>query len=450
MPKMPKIDPKTDTIVRRWFQQISAKENTRKNYLSAINKFCSFTGKTPKQLLTEADDEERDGVKMRDRNVKMYILDFKDHLDEQGLAEVTVRNTVTPILSFYRTNDVILPDIKLKKASPLHRHRAFPTKEELREVLKVCDPFEKAIILVGVASGLAREEIINLRISDFKKGYDSKDNVTILDLRRGKNENDLITFLTPEASQAVWDYLNFRNRTSKYTDTRVIEHLKKQKVYSDEGYLFIIRNVSPEFLDDIPNNEHLRKIEESTFLKIYNAISEKAQKTTPKGEWNLIRSHNMRKYFTSTLRNNGCDTSFVEFMLAHKLSETQRAYFHPDPVKLKEQYMKYMDFLKIQPERDFTESPEYQGIKHENDILRAETARHVVERSELQELRAELEAKAGQEADLNNKVATLTEMFESMQEAFKNSQASDKSANISDVINVFNKKRLAKFKEKGE
>jgi hypothetical protein len=79
-------------------------------------------------------------------------------------------------------------------------------------------------------------------------------------------------------------------------------------------------------------------------------------------------------------------------MMGHTLSETQRAYFHPDPVKLKEQYAKYADLLKIQPEMDYTESPEYQKIKHENQILQAETARHVVERSEIEALKAELEA----------------------------------------------------------
>jgi hypothetical protein len=61
--------------------------------------------------------------------------------------------------------------------------------------------------------------------------------------------------------------------------------------------------------------------------------------------------------------------------------------------------MQYMDYLVIQKGLNITESPEFLRIKADNEVLMRETARHVVERSELQELRAELEAeKTGKEA----------------------------------------------------
>jgi hypothetical protein len=47
--------------------------------------------------------------------------------------------------------------------------------------------------------------------------------------------------------------------------------------------------------------------------------------------------------------------------------------------------------LTIQKELNISESSEYLKIKQENQILQTETARHVVERSELQELRVEVE-----------------------------------------------------------
>jgi hypothetical protein len=53
--------------------------------------------------------------------------------------------------------------------------------------------------------------------------------------------------------------------------------------------------------------------------------------------------------------------------------------------------LKSFFLLIIQKELDISESPEYQKIKYENSVLQTETARHVVERSELQELRAEIE-----------------------------------------------------------
>lgn len=89
--------------------------------------------------------------------------------------------------------------------------------------------------------------------------------------------------------------------------------------------------------------------------------------------------------------NAGCDSFFVEFTMGHKIDRTKTSYFQSDQNSLAKIYGKYVPYLTIQKEADISESPEYLRIKEENQILQAETARHVVERSELQELRGEIE-----------------------------------------------------------
>jgi hypothetical protein len=262
--------------------------------------------------------------------------------------------------------------------------------------LNYCDRLEKALILVGASSGLAEAEIRNLKVKDFV-GHQDEKNVTTLALRRIKSQFDFITFLNPEATSAVQDYLDFRNSEPCINEPHHIEHLQKQKVYSLDNYLFIHRYVLDDFLkskDDIS-----RSLKDGTLEHMYNYISGKAQKNSPKGDYNLIRSHNMRRYFGSTLKNAGCDNFHVEFWMGHTLDATQAAYFRADPEKQKKLYMQYMDYLVIQKGLNITESPEFLRIKADNEVLMRETARHVVERSELQELRAELEAeKIGKEA----------------------------------------------------
>lgn len=83
------------------------------------------------------------------------------------------------------------------------------------------------------------------------------------------------------------------------------------------------------------------------------------------------------------------------------------AYFRASPEKLKEIYLKFVPYITIQKEADISERPEYLRIKQENQILQAETARHIVERSELQELRARTESQEKQLKILVEK----TEMF---------------------------------------
>jgi hypothetical protein len=77
--------------------------------------------------------------------------------------------------------------------------------------------------------------------------------------------------------------------------------------------------------------------------------------------------------------------------MGHTLDSTKAAYFRANSEQLRETYSKYIPFLTIQKALDVSESPEYQKIKNENQILVAETVKHVVERKEIQDLRAELE-----------------------------------------------------------
>jgi len=77
--------------------------------------------------------------------------------------------------------------------------------------------------------------------------------------------------------------------------------------------------------------------------------------------------------------------------MGHTLDATKAAYYRANTEQLKETYKNYIPYLTIQKALNISESPEYQSITKENQVLRAETAKQVVERTELQDLRAELE-----------------------------------------------------------
>jgi hypothetical protein len=72
-----------------------------------------------------------------------------------------------------------------------------------------------------------------------------------------------------------------------------------------------------------------------------------------------------------------------------------------------------MPYLAIQKEADVSESPEYLRLRQENQILQTETVRHVVERSELQDIRAEIEKMkvidTGLESLLEKKMSEMVE-----------------------------------------
>lgn len=379
---------KNDPIIIEWLQTANVKPNSEKSYLHGMQNFTEFTGKEPEILLKEAEEDIRAGKLMRQRSIKRNLIGLRQSLQNEGKAPLTIKSRLTGVKSFFETFDIEVPKLpRVGKANPLEKNNEIPTKEDLQDVIKVADPLEKALVLTGVSSGLGANELGNLKVKDFKKGYDQKTDITTLKLRREKAEFDFITFLSPEASKAIIDYVEYRNRTT--SEPRQIERLKKQKVYSDNDYLFIRRQVLPEYLKK--HDDNLRKLDTESLTKIYRRLGEKAQKNTPANDWGFIRSHNVRKYFNSTMLNSGADSFFTDFLMGHTLDETRAAYFRASPEKLKEIYLKFVPYLIVQKEADVSESPEYLRIKHENQILQVETARHIVERSDLQELRTEME-----------------------------------------------------------
>jgi len=358
--------------------------------------YTEFLGMTPEQLLLEAEADILNGVLPRLSKIKRHLIDYKEHLHKQNLAPLTIKSRMTGVYSFYKMNDITLPSLPRNESRPrpLKQHKDIPTKEDLQVVLSHADDIERAIVLIGVSGGLGAQEICNLTISDFKKGYDPETGVTTLKLRREKAEYDFVTFLSPEASNAVLTYLDSRNRQPKQYSHAREQQLKKQRIYSDDGYLLIKRRVSKDFLKSM--DESLRQLSTEDIGDIYQGLSLKSGKVAPCGTFSLIRSHNMRKYFNSTLLNNGADSFLVDFWMGHTLDETRSAYFRASGENgLRETYMKHMSYLTISEAYDPTKDPNFTKLKQENSALTRVIENTAYEtrtaRNEMHDLKEQLE-----------------------------------------------------------
>lgn len=359
---------KNDIDIVDWLDTINARENTIINYSRAMSNFTEFTGRTPGQLLDEARAEVRAGKLLSERSLRKQLVGYRKHLQDRKLAPTTIKLYLAGVVSFYRTNDLEVPKLpRNTKARPLQAHNEIPTKEQLMDVIKVADLLEKAVVLAGCSSGLATEELTRLTVGQFKNGYDLETGITTIKMRRTKSDTDFITFFSPEASRAIQDYLNDRDRADEKHNTRQEQRRDKQRVLSDSGYLFVMKSIPEEYLE--AKDESIRSYNCDKFSKLYRRLSARAGKSTGKGVWNVIRAHNMRKYYNSTMLNAGADSFFVEYTMGHTLDETRAAYFRPDPEKLKETYMRYVSALTVLPALDLDNSEEYQQAIAEKDAL---------------------------------------------------------------------------------
>ena len=127
------------------------------------------------------------------------------------------------------------------------------------------------------------------------------------------------------------------------------------------------------------HNDELRKHDQASFVKVYRNISENAQKNTPKGDWNLIRAHNIRKYFNSTMLNAGADSFHVEFFMGHTLDDTRAAYFRASSDKLRELYQKFVPYLTIEKALDPEQHPDFIRLKNDSETYARAAANAAVE-----------------------------------------------------------------------
>ena len=256
-------------------------------------------------------------------------------------------------------------------------------KEEIYDLLKNCDILERAIVLVGISSGLFASDIMALKIKDFKNGYDPESKITTLPLTRTKTGVKFVTFLSPEASQAVIDYLKFRSN----------EATPKQHDSGNNGHLFIPRKISKKYNNDDPSTEELRKLTEVGFTRMHARLAEKANKINPNG-WNVVRSHQMRKFFFTTLMqpDTGCDFFFVDRLMGHKPTGSNNSYFKCDPVAMKEEYKRCIPYLTISKESvSVIDSKEYKELLAEKEIYKKEAIESKIERYEYTEMKAKVD-----------------------------------------------------------
>lgn len=420
---------KEEKYIKDWLSGIGAKKTTREGYTDSLRAYTEFLNKTPKQIIIESEEDIKSGKLMRERRVFDEIREFRESLESSDIAPMSIKARLTGVRSFFSFYNIQLPVLprSTTSARPLKENREIPDKEDIRETLVVADTLEKAIVLTGVSSGLAINEISNLTVKDFMDGYDKETEITTLHLVREKVGYEFYTFLTPEASRAIWEYIEYRGRTSDSKDRVRQNQLLKQRVKHDKrgnptGYLFIGKGIPSEYLETENEREaeELRKLEPKTIQKIYRELNEKARKSSPSGKRNLVRSHNIRKFFNSTLLANRAEIFFTDFLMGHQIDSTRDAYYRADPKSLREEYKKYIPYLTIQKEINISESPEYIKIKSENEILARETAKATVERVEIQNLRIELEEvkkRKDNESELLNKIMDLMKQNPELQDA---------------------------------
>ncbi len=374
------MDITKDSKIVEWLNNIEAKKSTQQGYLKFIGIYCGGVNKTPTELIQESIKELKAGLLPAERNVSGYISTFKSSMNQKGYAPKSFHLGIAAIRSFYKAFDIPLPAsaIKTKKPMPL-RVNHFISKDDVTKLLiNAKNLREKAIILCMASSGMARQEIINLKVKDIS--FDSE-GIGTISIRREKAQVDYTTFISPEATQALKAYWEERDRIASKKESTTVEELRKRRFNHPEASVRLRKELAKN-LKVTPNSPAFvtydggGKVTPSYFAEIFHTLGNELGYDDGEG-YVKTRSHALRKFFATALENAGMPKNKIDFMLGHTPSGNDFAYFKTDINKLKEMYKKFLPYITFEKvievrSLDSKDAERLAALEKENEKLKSE------------------------------------------------------------------------------
>lgn len=331
-------------LLEKWFLFRNISSGTQESYLRAMKIFTRLVGKSISELYQEAKEENLSQIEVMERGVTLNLLKFKKHLKESGRAPGTVNLYYSAICSFYRAFQISLPVIKMDKGDiGLEKNMGRRLdREDILKMIGVAPARETALIYLMAMSGMGQREARDLKINKFLEAasqairVDLKDvedlfkheeqvleEVLTLHLRRKKVNYNHITFIPPEASRAIINYLKERYYGPN----------KKTKIRNTSGYIFI--------------NYEGRQLTRDSIVTNFRNLGYEAGFEKEKGSYSYWRSHALRKYFISKIINKSGDKIIADYMAGHSINSQDRTYWEANPDDLKKLYFQALPHLSI-------------------------------------------------------------------------------------------------------
>jgi integrase len=264
-------------------------DSTRKNYRVSLKQFLTLMYPKGGDL-----DELSERYLNEDRDYREDLLNFRESLKNK--APMTKAARFNTIRTFLDDNGIEFPKRFFKnlngKATDTITYEDVPTNEKLKRICEYLPIHGKALALVLASSGMRIGETVLLKMDDVE--FD-KDPVRIrIQAEITKTGKRRIAFISPEAKDAVLEWLQFRPQYLEQAQKRSAKH-KRGK---DEGRLF-------PFTAANFNGIWRNALEKTGLAK----VDERTRRI-------MMRPHNLRKFFRLRVGRFGRDEA--EALMGHQ------------------------------------------------------------------------------------------------------------------------------------
>lgn len=351
------------------FENSIKSEETRKLYKRSTDKFIEF------YKLRDYDSVLKIPIEKLQIMVEDYVMDLKKRVGPN-----TIPSQMSGIMAFFDSNGIDLKWKKIRKLYPAKEKRSGKrawNTVQIQEMLKFAPGYRaKAVIHLLASSGIRIGAIPDMRLEHIKGMPDGCKSVLVY----ADTIYEYMTYLTPEASDVLDQYLNRRKNDGEYID-------HNSPVIRTQYRLGI---------------EKVKAASKKSLEMIISRILHKAGlRTNKKGRrYDVQADHGFRKRFNTILKiTEGLNANLAEKMMGHSNKNIPL-----DDVYLDEEYrpnLTFEEFKKAIIELTINDSARKQ----------AELQKSKQENSKLQE-------KVNENADLREQVNNLTDTVNDLKKHF--------------------------------
>jgi integrase len=264
------------------------------------------------------------------------VINYVTNMNARGLSHSYINLVMCAIFHFFDMNDVILNKKKIAKFSGEHKKMNTDKAYEHEEIKQLIDSGDfrfKALIHLLAATGCRLGAIPSLLVRHLDRRNDVY-KVTVYE----NSKEEYFCFTTPEATQAIDQYLDYRRRASE--DLKPSSPLFRND-FNINSVSKVRKNSRHISLPTLKNILYARLIKVGLITK----SDLKGYQTRHK----VPLSHGFRKFWMNQAVKAKMNPEIREMLLGHQIGLAS-AYYKPTEAEMLEEYMKAVDNLTINEE----------------------------------------------------------------------------------------------------
>ena len=360
--------------------------STALNYAKYVKRFCDFMkASSPEQALEQ--------VKQVSPEQRVDLVDdFVQYLLDNNMNSSTVLQLVRGGLKKWLLLNEVPVDWKKIQREILPGEELIvsdrkPSKEELRQMLRVGGLRDSVLILTAASSGLRVGTLASLSLGEIDLTRDPSP-ITVVRKPGRKVSRKLqkyVTFISSEAKKVLLQYMEHRTKLGEeISDSSPIltsDRINELGNFLNSGYI----------------SNHWRRLLKRAHLATKNG-----------GPWHDIHLHTLRKFFETECINANVKTAYREHWLGHTGVHLESSYFRGGEESHAEEYRKAVPYLNILA----PQTEDYMGLIEKVKFLEENGKR---KEAEIQKLRAQTE----ENMNLKNRQRKTEDKISEIEQAVK-------------------------------